>query len=82
MHAAGELAQCRLAFLRRNVELVVPEMIGAFAAQRNTEHLEARRVETPARFDVLHDELHVIDEAAAIQTLRFHGATSSPASRS
>src|SRR5690348_11553677 len=72
VHAAGQLAHGRFALARGDEELVRPEVIVRFAADRNLQHLEHRLVKTLARGDVLHDELDVIDESAAMQ---FHGGT-------
>ena len=55
------LADCRLALLVGNEQLVRPEMDVGFAAQWNLQDAEHGFVEALARGDVLHHQLDVID---------------------
>lgn len=74
MGAAGELAKSGGTVDRRDDELVCPEKPRSFPADRNTEYVEERAVETLALFEVPHDELEMIDESAPVEFIRFHGS--------
>ncbi len=73
VNTARQLAQRGFALRRRDVEFVRPDMVVAFTAERNLQQVEDRAIELLARLDIPDDELDVIDQAAAMQFLRFHG---------
>src|SRR5690606_16379649 len=59
----------------RDHELVGPEEARTLAPDGDLEGSEDGRVEGPARIQVLHDDLQVVDEAAAVQRVHFHGVS-------
>src|SRR5690606_31712227 len=72
MVATGQLARRRLAVGGRDEQLVDPEMVVALAAEGQLQNLEQGLVEAAAGLDVAHDQLDMVDQAAAMQGLDFH----------
>jgi hypothetical protein len=72
MVAAGQLAGRRLAVDARDEEFVDPEVVVGDAADRNFQGVEHRLVEPATCPHAAHDELDMIDEATAMEFLRFH----------
>jgi hypothetical protein len=72
MDAARQRAIRRRRLLVRDEELVGPEVILRFSADRNLQYVENGLVETLARREILHDELDVVDQSPAMQFLGFH----------
>ena len=68
----GELALRLLAALAGDEQLVKPEILRRFPAQRNAERVQRRRVETLAGRQVLHYQPDVIDQTAAVQPVAFY----------
>ena len=77
--ASGELAERRRAVCGRHEQFVRPEIVGFLPADRHIEHFEDRAVEFAARLQVSDDQLDMVDQAAAMQLLRFHALHSSSA---
>ncbi|MNL77948.1 hypothetical protein D3C87_2042350 [compost metagenome] len=71
--AAGELAERCAAVETGDEEFVGPEIILRLAADRNAQHLEHCPVKPPAGRQVLHDEPDMVDQAAAVEFVGFHG---------
>ena len=58
--------------VRADEDLVGPEIALAFAFDLSTERTERRDVEALRRFHVTRDQVHVVEQPAAMQLLRFH----------
>ena len=65
--AAGELSRGFRTVRRRDEKLIAPEMAGRIALDRDAQDLEHGLVEAPARVEVRHDQLDVIDQSSAMQ---------------
>src|SRR5690606_24483398 len=66
VNAPGELARRSLRLLAGNEELVCPKPVLALAAERDPQSTENGTIKTLARFDVPHDQLHVIQHSPAV----------------
>ncbi len=84
--APGEHARGRFAVRSGDEQFVGPEKAVAGSAHGNAEHVEHGAVERLAGGQVAHDQLDVVDQAAAVQLHGFHAqapcvGAQSPATR-
>jgi hypothetical protein len=75
MMPARQLAGRRLAVSGGDEQFVGPEITVALAAQRHAQNLEHRLVEAAGGGQILHHQLDVVDQTAAMQRLGFHART-------
>src|SRR5690606_21760046 len=72
VNAPGELTRRGLRLLAGNEELVCPKPVLALAAERDPQSAENGTIKALARFDVPHDQLHVIQHSPAVKLRRLH----------
>jgi hypothetical protein len=72
--ASGELALGGFAARGRDEQLVGPEIVLAAAGHGDLQYPEDRAVEGSGGCEILHDQLDVVDQAAAVEFVGRHAA--------
>ncbi len=67
VHTTRQNPPCRLAIFAGDEQFVSPEVVLAFASHGDIQGAEDSSIETFACGEILHNELHVVEQAAAVQ---------------